>query len=133
MELGAAGLQEQPFRTHSRPLVMVDYEAQQMAVAFMRTVYANTNGLGIFHGPALSGKSTIIHHFAASMGDETAVAIVDGEGLNTTALLQASLSQYGYDLEFDSVAELLAMLKVFICQQAGTNHPPLLISNALRR
>ena len=127
MELGEAGLQEQPFRTHGRPLVFVPYASQQDAFEFLSETYSRERGLGLFQGPPLSGKTAIIRHFAESLTDDAAVAVVDGAGLNTTALLEAVLSQFGYDLQFSSVNELINMVKVFVLQQTASDNVPLLI------
>jgi len=127
MELGEAGLLEQPFRTHGRPLVFVPYASQRAAFEFLSDTYRKDHGLGLFQGPPLSGKTAIIYHFTESLDDDTAVAVVDGTGLNTTALLETVLSQFGYDLHFRSVNELINMVKVFVLQQTASNHAPLLI------
>ena len=127
MELGAAGLQEQPFRTQGRPLVFVAYAAQEAAFKYLKEVYDTPHGLGLFQGPPLSGNSTILRQFGDYKSPDAAVAVVDGAGLNTTGLLQAALHQFGYDLEFNSVNELLNMLKVFVLQQTASGETPLLI------
>jgi len=127
MELGAAGLQEQPFRTQGRPLVFVAYAAQAAAFEYLESTYKNPRGLGLFQGPPLSGNSTILHEFGEQMSPDAAVAVVDAAGLDTTALLLAALRQFGYELEFSSVNESLNMLKVFVLQQAASGEPPLLI------
>ncbi len=127
MELGAAGLLEQPFRTHGRPLLFIPYAAQQAAFDFLCETYEKDNGLGLFQGPALSGKTTIIRHFTETLAEDRAFAIVDGSGLNTTALLETILHQFGYDLHFDSVNELINMVKVFAMQQTASDHAPLLV------
>ncbi len=127
MELVAAGLQEQPFRTHGRPLLFIPYAAQRAAFDFLCDTYAHDHGLGLFQGPALSGKSTIIRNFTETLTEDEAFAIVDGAGLNTTALLETVLSQFGYDLHFNTVNELMNMVKVFAMQQTASDHAPLLI------
>ncbi len=127
MELGAAGLQEQPFRTHGIPLTFFAYEAQEDAFEFLNNTYSNRKGLGLIQGPSLSGKSTIIHQFVSMLPGDPAVAVVDGSGLNTTALLNRVLGQYGYELQFSSVNELINMLKVFVLQQTASDHAPLLV------
>jgi general secretion pathway protein A len=127
MELRAAGLQEQPFRSHGRPLVFVGYAAQEAAFSFLEQTYKNFHGLGLFQGPTLSGKTTIIRHFAEMQGTKSAMAVVDGAGLNTTALLEAMLSQYGFEHKFNSVNELINMVKVFILQQTASGKPPMCI------
>ncbi len=127
MELSDAGLREQPFRVHGEPITAVAYAARTEALDFLAATYAHEHGLGLFQGPPLSGKTTILKDFTATLDPETAFAIVDGAGLETPVLLQDILGQFGYDLQFDSVNELLNMLKVFIRHQAGAGRPPLLI------
>ena len=127
MDLDAAGLQEQPFRTHGRPLVFVPYSSQQAAVEFLNETCERDRGLGLFQGPPLSGKSAIIRQFVESLDDDAAVAVIDGSGLNTRSLLEGVLHQFGYDLQFSSVNELINMVKVFVLQQTASDHPPLLI------
>ena len=127
MELRAAGLQEQPFRSHGRPLVFVGNAAQEAAFDFFTATYNHFGGLGLFQGPTLSGKTTIIRHFAELQGTRSAVAVVDGAGKNTTNFLEAILSQFGFEHKFSSVNELINMVKVFILQQTASGKPPLLI------
>lgn len=127
MELGTAGLKDQPFRTHGRPVVFVPYANQQKACDFLARIAGHNSGLGLFQGPSLAGKTTIIRHFATQQKQVSAVAVVNGAGINTTALLEAVLREFGYEHKFDSVNELLSMLKVFIRHQTATAEPPLLI------
>jgi type II secretory pathway predicted ATPase ExeA/pSer/pThr/pTyr-binding forkhead associated (FHA) protein len=127
MELGAAGLQEQPFRTHGRPLVFVAYAGQEAAFGYLERIYDHRLGLGIVQGPPLSGKSTLLRQFAEIKTSDVAVALINGSGLSADELLQAALQQFGYELEFSSVNELLNMLKVFLLQQTASGEPPLLI------
>jgi type II secretory pathway predicted ATPase ExeA/pSer/pThr/pTyr-binding forkhead associated (FHA) protein len=127
MELRAAGLQEQPFRSHGRPLVFVGNAAQEAAYDFFNHTYQHFGGLGLFQGPTLSGKTTIIRHFAELQGTRSAVAVVDGAGQNTTNFLEAMLSQFGFEHKFSSVNELINMVKVYILQQTASGKPPMLI------
>lgn len=127
MELRAAGLQEQPFRSHGRPLVFVSNAAQEAAFEFFADTCKHNNGLGLFQGPTLSGKTTILRHFAELQGTKTSVAVVDGAGQNTTNLLEAVLSQFGFEHKFSSVNELVNMVKVYVLQQTASGKPPLLM------
>lgn len=127
MELSDAGLRQQPFRAQGKPLTVVSYAAEVAALDFLAATYADDHGLGLFQGPPLSGKSTIIRQFTDSLHEDTAYAVVDGAGAETDALLKDILRQFGYDLHFDSVKELTNMLKVFVVQQTLSNHAPLLI------
>lgn len=127
MELGAAGLREQPFRTHGRPIVCVGYHAQQKAFEFLQETYDHTSGLGLLQGPSLSGKSTILQSFREARSEDCEIAIVNGGLRSTETFLEAILGEFGYEYKFDSINEQLNMLKVFIQQQAATGRPPMLI------
>jgi type II secretory pathway predicted ATPase ExeA len=127
MDLGAAGLNEQPFRTHGKPLSTVSYASYKEGFEVLENTFENSNGLSLLQGPTLSGKSTLIRHFVDSLPGEYSVAVVDGKGLNTTTLLEAVLRQFGYEFEHSSTNELLAMLRVFAMQQTVSDAPPLLI------
>jgi type II secretory ATPase GspE/PulE/Tfp pilus assembly ATPase PilB-like protein len=65
MELAAAGLKEQPFRAHGRPLVFVGYEGQKKAFDFLAETCTYNSGMALFQGPSLSGKTTLLRQFAA--------------------------------------------------------------------
>lgn len=127
MELTAAGLREQPFRTHGDPITVVPCEAFLAALDFCTATYSHRHGLGLFQGPPLSGKSMIMREFTRTLPANAAFAIVDGAGLETNALLKDALGQFGYEFEFNCTNELINMLKVFARQQAGAGHPPLLV------
>jgi general secretion pathway protein A len=127
MDLGAAGLSEQPFPTHGRPLSTLSYASYQQALKILEETCTKPNGLSLLQGPTLSGKSTIIRNFVKSLPEESSFAVVDGNGLNTTGLLEAILRQFGYEFDHNSPNELLAMLRVFAMQQAASHEPPLLV------
>ncbi len=127
MDLADAGLTEQPFRTHGKPLPIVSYSSHLDALESLREICTLPTGLALLQGPPLSGKSTLIQYFVDTMDHDCAVAVVDANGLNTSSLLQTVLRQFGYELDCNSASELLAMLRVFSMQQAASQEPPLLI------
>ncbi len=127
MELGAAGLTEQPFPTHGKPLAIVSYGSKLTALDVFRETCEHERGLSLLQGPSLSGKSTLIRTFVDSLDDELAVAVIDGTGLNTTNLLMSVLRQFGYDIELSSANELLGLVRVFALQQAASGESPLII------
>lgn len=135
MDLGAAGLTEQPFRTHGRPLAAVSYASLEDGLKVLEECCTHVNGLSLIQGPTLAGKTTLIREFVDSVPEERAVAVVDGKGLNTVRLLQAILGQFGFVLDNSSTNELLGLLRVFTLQQAASHEPPLLVienTHALR-
>lgn len=127
MELSDAGLRQQPFRVRGHPLTVVTYAAAVAATDFLAATCADDRGLGLFQGPPMSGKSTIIGQFTKSLHEDTAYAVVDGAGIDTETLLKDILRQFGYDLQFDTVNELINMLRVFVVQQTLSSQAPLLI------
>ncbi|MDJ0698946.1 MAG: FHA domain-containing protein [Woeseiaceae bacterium] len=127
MDLGAAGLSEQPFPTHGKPLSVIAYASHRDAIAVLRKTCATPSGVALLQGPTLSGKSTLIRSFVDSLDEDLAVAVIDGNGMNTKSLLEAALRQFGYDLDFNSTRELFAMVRVFALQQTTHGQAPLII------
>ena len=127
MDLAAAGLREQPFRTHGKPLSIVPYSSHLEAIEDLQKTRASPTGLSLIQGPPLSGKSTLIRQFMETVPDDCARAVIDGEGMNTKALLESLLRQFGYDVDFTTNNELLAMLRVYAQQQAAAHEPPIVI------
>jgi len=127
MELGAAGLKEQPFPTHGKPLAIITYQSQRAALDALKETHEHHTGLSLLQGPALAGKSVLIRSFIESLDADSAVALVDGKGLNTTRLLHDMLRQFGYEIDLSSANELLGLVRVFALHQASTNSAPLLI------
>lgn len=127
MDLAAAGLSEQPFPTHGKPLAIVTYRSERSALKVLHETRDSTTGLSLIQGPSLSGKSTIIRTYLESLPEDYSVAVVDGKGLNTTNMLIEVLRQYGYALELSSANELLGLVRVFALQQAASAEPPMLI------
>lgn len=127
MELGDAGLSEQPFRTHGDPLAVSPYASHRKAIHFLRSIYRHRHGLGIIQGPTLSGKTTVVREFLKTLDAEVSVARVDGKDLTPDKLLSSVLEQFGYVVELDSVNERSSMLRVFAMQQTASGQPPVLV------
>ena len=88
MKLADTGLHRQPFQTHGKPFVLVPYESQKAAIRFLNEIRFNAHGLGLFHGPPLSGKTSVIRQFTTLLPDDCAIAVVDGAGLDAPTLLK---------------------------------------------
>jgi len=127
MELSAAGLSEQPFPTHGKPLAVASYASKISVIETLNKTNVHPTGLALLQGPPLSGKSTLIRTFVRSLPEHCSVAVIDGKGLNTTNLLISVLRQFGFELELSSANELLGLLRVFALQQAASHESPLLI------
>lgn len=127
MDLAAAGLREQPFRTQGKPAPIVSYAAHIEGLEAIRAACQEPHGLALLQGPPLSGKTTLIQHLVESLDGAQEYAVVDGTGLTTTTLLEAALQQFGFEADFGTDNEMLAMLRVFAMQQAAKHESPLLI------
>lgn len=127
MELSTAGIAEQPFRTHGQPLTFVSYQGQVAAMEFLQSTYRAPHGTGIFQGPSLSGKTTIIHQFLSTLHEDAACALVNGKRLGATTLLQRTLRGFGFDLDLESQNELMNLVRVYAMQQAAAHEAPLLV------
>ncbi|MGB5629236.1 MAG: FHA domain-containing protein [Woeseiaceae bacterium] len=93
----------------------------------MENILADQKALGLLHGPEAAGKSELIDQIATKVRERAAVAVVDGSRLKPTNFLTSVLTEFGYDLELNSVDELLNMLNVFAVQQARSREAPVLI------
>jgi type II secretory pathway predicted ATPase ExeA len=127
MDLGAAGLNAQPFRTHGRPVSIVPYESHNATLAALKATCEAPNGLMLLQGPPLAGKTTLIRLFVDTLSTERCTAVLDGKDLNTTGLLESVLRQYGYVIEHNSNNELMGMLRVFALHQCAAHESPVLI------
>lgn len=127
MDLGAAGLNRQPFPTHGETPVMIAYDAARAGLEILENTYAAPHGLALLQGPALSGKTMVVNHFIRSLHEACAVAVVDGSELSAMELLQRLLDQFGYEVELESFSELLGLVRVFALQQAAHHEAPLLV------
>ena len=135
MDLASAGLTQQPFRTHGKPILTVPYASHREALKALEKVCASSNGLALLQAPELAGKSTIIRQFVDTLDGDGAVAVVDGNGLNASQLLESILRQLGYELDDTSANELFGVLRVFALQRAARDEAPLIIvenAHALR-
>ena len=133
MDLAAAGLKQQPFRTRGNAGPIVAYTSHCQGLDAIRAACEKPTGLALLQGPPLSGKSTLIQHLVDTLDEDQECAVVDGTGLNTTTLLESILRQFGYEADFYTDNEYLAMIRVFAVQQAVRHVPPLLVIDNTHR
>jgi type II secretory pathway predicted ATPase ExeA len=116
-----------PFQTHGKPIVLVPCKSQTAAIRFLNEVRSNEQGLGLFHGPPRSGKTSVIWQFTESLANDYPVAVIDGGRNDAATLLGEILGQFGFEHGLDTANERFAMLRVFAMQQAASGDAPLLI------
>ncbi len=94
---------------------------------FLDEIRNNNRGLGLFHGPPLSGKTTIVQHFKSTLPRDHAVAIVDGACTDPDQLLKDILNQFGYDYGVKTAGERFNMIRVIASQQVAVEQAPVLV------
>jgi len=127
MSAGITWFPEQVFADHSDIRTNVPLQAQQKAVAYLRSMLRDENGTRVLLGAPTSGKSTIIRQFVAALRSDVAVAVIDGSGLVPNQFLVGVLAQFGYHMDMQSPDDLLRMVHVFAVQQTRASRVPILI------
>lgn len=127
MDIAQTGLQKQPFHEFGRPAVFVPYHSQLTAHHFLRAVLKDDRGVGVFYGPKLSGKTTIINEFVGGLPEDVPVAVVDAARSKTLELLTSMLLQFDPGPSFDSVDNCWYALRVYLAEKARTGITPLLV------
>jgi type II secretory pathway predicted ATPase ExeA len=111
----------------------IQYPSQHEAFHFLDDVLADSGGAGLLHGPEVAGKSDLINQIAVKVGERSAVAVIDGAQMKPTRFLATVLTEFGYQLELNSVEELLSMVSVFAVQQTRSREAPVVIVENFNR
>lgn len=127
MDIARAGLTLSPFHTNGPPVVFVRYQAQQAAEEFLKIALDDERGIGVIHGPPLSGKKTLVYQLLRRMPDDLSFAVVDGARMKTIDLLRSTLAHFGLQVSADSVDEYWNVLKRYLTERRGLGHTPVLI------
>ena len=117
----------------TRQTRFIQYPSQHDAFHYLDDVLADARGLGLLHGPQAAGKSDLIEQIASKVAERAAVAVIDGARIKPTAFLAATLTEFGYQLQLNSVDELVSMLSVFAVQQTRSREAPVLIVENFNR
>ena len=127
MTVAQAQLDTGPFHALEKPVRFVTYGAQREAATFLKQTYSYDHGLGLFYGPPLSGKRTLVQHFIGKLPDNAATAVIDAAGLDVETFLEVLTHEFGLDMGDVSVNVMLNMVKVFAVQHTSSSYPPLLV------
>lgn len=99
----------------------------QAALTFLRNILIDERGIGLLHGPESTGKSQLIGQFVEELRPVVAIAVIDGTQLKPPELLSGIIEQFGYNVDLNSIDELLNMLRVIIVQQTRSHRAPVLV------
>lgn len=113
--------------------LIVAYQSHQDALRFLASALSQSNGIAILHGPAGSGKSTIINEQRDWSSRDTAVAMFDGAHLTPRQLLTGMLSQFNIPFGTEHDEQLLQSLNNFLTREAQSGRTPVLLIDNVER
>jgi len=127
MQDHSSSLGSQAFGEHADTGLIVAYQSHQDALRFLSSVLGQSNGVGLLHGPAGSGKTTVIKEQLAWLARDAAVALIDGVQLTPRHLLTSMLSQFEVQFAAQHDDQLLQLLNKFLTRQTRDGRTPVLI------
>lgn len=127
MESDYVNLARRAFGPDSRTLTNVAYLSYQEALQFLTAVLRQPGGIGLLHGPAGAGKTTIAANLVDKVGREAAVALVDGARIKPRQLLGGILEQFGLSAGSGPDDELLQQVAEFAGEQSRIYQTPVVI------
>ena len=124
---------EQSFTDSSDSATGIALQSQLEAADHLHSLLGESATVGLLHGPALSGKSTIVRQFVKGLPANVAVSIVDGSGLTAEQLLSTIVADFGYRVELQSTDDLLRMVQVIAVQQTRSHQAPIVVVENIER
>lgn len=133
MHENSSPLGTQAFGELADKRLIVAYQSHQDALRFLASALGQANGVAILHGPAGSGKTTIITEQRDWSSRYAAVAMLDGAHLTPRQLLIGMLLQFDvrYGAEHDE--QLLQLLNSFLTREAQSGRTPVLLIDNVER
>jgi len=113
--------------------LIVAYQSHQDALRFLASALGQPNGVALLHGPAGSGKSTVMGEQRDWASRDAAVAMFDGTHLSPRQLLSGMLSQFKIEFGAEHDEELLQQLNGFLTSETRSGRPPVLMIDNVER
>ncbi len=133
MQENHSALGTRAFGEDAGSLTIIRYRSHHDALSFLQSALRHPNGIGLLHGPAGAGKSTIVREMAMQLSGDADVAFVDGKQLKPSGLLTKMLVQFGTQTGAESDEAMLKAVTDFAIQQARSWQPPVLIIDNVDR
>ncbi len=113
--------------------LIVAYQSHQDALRFLASALGQPNGVALLHGPAGSGKSTVMGEQRDWASRDAAVAMFDGTHLTPRQLLSGMLSQFRIEFGAEHDEELLQQLNGFLTSETRSGRTPVLMIDNVER
>lgn len=133
MDIAQAGFTLSPFHTNGPPVVFVRYQANQAADEFLKIALDDDRGIGVIHGPELSGKKTLVYQLLRQMPDDLSFAVVDGARMKTIDLLRSTLAHFGLPVSRCTVDEYWSVLTRYLVEHNARGRIPLLVLDNINK
>lgn len=133
MDIAQAGFTLRPFHTNGPPVVFVRSQANQAAEEFLKIALDDERGIGVIHGPALSGKKTLVYQLLRRMPADLSFAVVDGARMKTIDLLRSTLAHFGLPVTRSSVDEYWRVLTRYLVEHNARGQVPLLVLDNINK
>ena len=128
-----SSLGKEAFGDGTATLITVKYQSYHDALSYLTSALGQPNGIGLLYGPLGAGKTTVLRELSEQLCQETAVAHVDGRGLEPRQLLTALLAQFGVETHAQADDELLQMIRAFASQLTRTLQSPIVLIDNVDR
>ncbi len=115
------------------PGLIIAYQSHTDALRFLSSELGQVGGVALLHGPAGSGKSTIVREQLSRSGRYAAVALVDGAQLTPRRLLAGMLTQFEVPTDSLRDNQLLQALTHFLARQSRERQVPILVIDDVDR
>jgi type II secretory pathway predicted ATPase ExeA len=116
-----------PFGLSPDPDFVYWSKQHSRAKAYMESTIWLSDGFVVITGDIGSGKTTLLQSFLTELGDDVIFAVVSQTQLNSTQLLQAILTEFGFKPFEKKKVELLDMLNMFLIEQYSAGKKVILI------
>lgn len=133
MDIAQAGFTLSPFHTNGPPVVFVRYQANQAAEEFLKIALDDDRGVGVIHGPELSGKKTLVYQILRRMPADLSFAVVDGAKMKTIDLLRSTLAHFGLPVARSTVDEYWSVLTRYLVERDTRGNTPLLVLDNINK
>lgn len=133
MDIAQAGCTLSPFHTNGPPVVFVRCKANQAAEEFLRIALDDDRGVGVIHGPALSGKKTLVYQLLRRLPADLSFAVVDGARMKTIDLLRSTLAHFGLPVSRSTVDEYWSVLTRYLVEHNTRGNIPLLVLDNMNK
>lgn len=119
-------LSSKAFGAHADARLTIPFSAQQSARRHIADALGQPGGTALLEGPAGAGKTTTIREYAAWVGRDVPVAMLNGTDISPRQLVKGMLTQFGFEQIPLHDEQVLHALNRFLSDQVRDGKVPVL-------